>query len=102
MCLITGNVTEKIPTLCFLLKHLFSHAVLHTSEGLVAVWFLLLCATGVHSCVLHSDDMRDAQPQERQPAHSSHRAPQTGLGQKVAEIYFLRNTVLLHCGTQAP
>lgn len=57
---------------------MLSHAVLHSSEGLVAVWLLLLRATGVHGCLLHADDMRDAQPQERQPAHSSHRAPQTG------------------------
>lgn len=59
----------------------FSHAVLHPSEGLVAVRLLLLRAAGVHGRLLHTDDVRDAQPQERQPAHRSHRAPQTGQSQ---------------------
>lgn len=53
-------------------------AVLQGCKGLVAVWFLFLRAAGLHSFFLHSDDLRDAQSQERQPPNSPQRAPQTG------------------------
>lgn len=59
-------------------EHVCSSVVLQGCEGLVDVWLLLLCTAGVHGRVLHTDDMWDAQPQERQPSDRPHRAPQTG------------------------
>lgn len=52
--------------------------VLQGGKGLVAVWLLFLCPTGLHGRLLHSDDLRDAQQQERQPSDRPQRAPQTG------------------------
>lgn len=53
----------------------FVCVVLQGCEGLVAVWLLLLRSTHLHRHLLHADDHRDAQPQERQPADCSQRAP---------------------------
>lgn len=59
-------------------RHIFSSAVLQGCKGLVDVWLLLLRTTGVHGRVLHTDDKRDAQPQEGQPSDRPHWAPETG------------------------
>lgn len=60
------------------LKSACSSVVLQGCQGLVAVRLLLLHALGVHGLFLHADDVRDAQPQERQPSDRPQRAPQTG------------------------
>lgn len=39
--------------------------VLQRREGLVVVWVLLLRAVRMYSCLLHADDLRDAELQER-------------------------------------
>ncbi|KAG7250970.1 hypothetical protein CRUP_005824, partial [Coryphaenoides rupestris] len=49
-------------------------------KGLVAVWLLLLHAAAVHGRLLHADDLRDAQPPQREPPHRAERAPQAAEG----------------------
>ncbi len=47
-------------------ESVFLHVpVLPGCEGLVAVWLLLLCTSGLFCCVLWPDDLRDAQTPER-------------------------------------
>lgn len=62
----------------WLQRHMCLPLVLQRSKGLVAVWLLLLCTTDLHRYLLHPDDLRDAQPQERQPSDCTQWAPQTG------------------------
>lgn len=57
----------------------------------MAVWLLLLRTTALHSRILHSDDLRDAQPQEWQHSESPQWAPQAG--------NFLREFKWLHNGS---
>ena len=57
----------------------------------MAVWLLLLRTTTLHSHILHSDDLRDAQPQEWQHSESPQRAPQAG--------NFLKESKWIHSGS---
>lgn len=87
------NLEIQRPYMCIL------PLVLQRCKGLVAVWFLLLCPTYLHRHLLHSDDLRDAKPPQRQPSYRTQWTPQTGWATLKFFYLYIRTLHHLHCWT---